>query len=272
MAQQQQELQDVKQQHASKLAELKSQQAGAEASATSLLQQAQARLSSTSVLNGAELAAVQDKAAAAVEVEAAAEAAGKKAELLKAALQKVDDEVGLMTQNSSSSDDHHLCSKHVDAAVFACAAAHECMSYFCQWQGTLLLLALYGLPALPQAEEQRKISPSDTLFCTADHHWHSPLQLSMDSARTWCVYVCAVCAAQVATEVESYKSSRRAAVLEELVGQLESDAAVSAQRLEQQTAELQQVEAAVADKAAVLQKLSEQVDAKQVRHNVANLS
>jgi hypothetical protein len=73
-------------------------------------------------------------------------------------------------------------------------------------------------------------------------------------------------AAQVATEVRSYKSSRRAAVLEELVGQLDSDAAEAAQRLEQQTAELQRVEAAVADKAAVLQKLSEQVNTKQVRH------
>jgi hypothetical protein len=73
-------------------------------------------------------------------------------------------------------------------------------------------------------------------------------------------------AAQVDIEVQSYKSSRRAAVLQELVGQLDSDAAASAQRLEQQTAELQRVEAAVANKAAVLQKLSEQVELQQVRH------
>jgi hypothetical protein len=95
LAQQQQELQDIKQQHANKLAEIKSQQVDAEASATSQLQQAQARLSSSSALNGPELAAVRNKAAAAAEVEAAAEAAGKKAELLKAAMQKVDQEVRL---------------------------------------------------------------------------------------------------------------------------------------------------------------------------------
>jgi hypothetical protein len=65
--------------------------------------------------------------------------------------------------------------------------------------------------------------------------------------------------------VESYKSSRRATVLQELVGNLDSDAAAAAQRLEQQTAELQRLEAAVADKAAVLQKLNEQVEMKQVR-------
>jgi membrane protein involved in colicin uptake len=140
MAQQQQELQDVKQQHASKLAELKSQQAGAEASATSLLQQAQARLSSTSALNGAELAAVRDKAAAAAEVEAAAEAAGKKAELLKAALQKVDDEVRLMAQNNSSSS----------GSV------------------SLGLVELCGLPALQEAEDQRSFSlhAMHTTACT----------------------------------------------------------------------------------------------------------
>lgn len=99
MAQQQQELQDLKQQHASKLAAIKSQQADVEASAASLLQQAQVRLSSSSALNGLELAAVRDKAAAAAEVEAAAEAAGKKAELLKEALQKMDQEVSAACRN-----------------------------------------------------------------------------------------------------------------------------------------------------------------------------
>jgi SMC interacting uncharacterized protein involved in chromosome segregation len=142
MAQQQQELQDVKQQHASKLAELKSQQAGAEASATSMLQQAQARLSSTSALNGEELAAVRDKAAAAVEVEAAAEAAGKKAELLKVALQKVDDEVRRKAQNNSSSSGSGSVS--------------------------LGLVELCGLPALQQAEDQRRFSlrAMHTTTCT----------------------------------------------------------------------------------------------------------
>lgn len=58
-------------------------------------------------------------------------------------------------------------------------------------------------------------------------------------------------------------------MLQELVGQLDSDAAAAAQRLEQQTAELQRLDAAVSDKAAVLQKLSEQAEAKQVRHAAA---
>jgi hypothetical protein len=77
----------------------------------------------------------------------------------------------------------------------------------------------------------------------------------------WCV--------QLTADVESYKSSRRAAVLQDLVGQLDSDAAAAAHRLEQQTAELQRLEAAVTDKAAVLQKLSEQVQVKQVRPGAA---
>lgn len=70
---------------------------------------------------------------------------------------------------------------------------------------------------------------------------------------------------QVSAEIDAYKSTRRAALLQELVGQLEGDSAAAAAKLEQQTAELQRLEAAVTDKAAVLQKLTEQAEAKQVR-------
>jgi DNA repair exonuclease SbcCD ATPase subunit len=68
---------------------------------------------------------------------------------------------------------------------------------------------------------------------------------------------------EVAAEVASYKATRRAEALQQLAGRLTDDTAAAARQLERQTAELQRLEAAVADKAAVLQKLSEEVNSKQ---------
>jgi chromosome segregation ATPase len=68
---------------------------------------------------------------------------------------------------------------------------------------------------------------------------------------------------EVAAEVASYKATRRAEALQQLAGRLTDDTAAAARQLERQTAELQRLEAAVADKAAVLQKLSEEVASKQ---------
>eukprot|EP00879_Flechtneria_rotunda_P019310 GHRR01020280.1.p1 GENE.GHRR01020280.1~~GHRR01020280.1.p1 ORF type:complete len:1326 (+),score=682.05 GHRR01020280.1:480-4457(+) len=66
---------------------------------------------------------------------------------------------------------------------------------------------------------------------------------------------------EVAAEVQAYKDSRRAATFKELAGQLDSDTAAAAQKLEQTTAELQQLEATIAHKAAVVQKLNDQIEA-----------
>lgn len=65
---------------------------------------------------------------------------------------------------------------------------------------------------------------------------------------------------QLAAELASYKETRRAAAFKELSGQLDADLASAAEKMEQQTAELQRLEAAVADKAAVLQKLADQAE------------
>ena len=93
--QQDAELQNLSQQHAQKLAHLQSQQANLEACATAMLQQAQQQLAATSALSEGELSAVKEKAAAAAEVQAMADAAEKKQQVLKEAMQKVDEEVRL---------------------------------------------------------------------------------------------------------------------------------------------------------------------------------
>jgi chromosome segregation ATPase len=68
---------------------------------------------------------------------------------------------------------------------------------------------------------------------------------------------------EVSQEVAAYKASRKADALQQLAGHLSEDTAAAARQLEQQTAELQRLEAAVADRAAVLQKLSDEVALKQ---------
>jgi chromosome segregation ATPase len=68
---------------------------------------------------------------------------------------------------------------------------------------------------------------------------------------------------EVAQEVAAYKVSRKADALQHLAGHLGEDTAAAARQLEQQTAELQRLEAAVANRAAVLQKLSDEVASKQ---------
>lgn len=92
-AQQIAEVQESKQQHADKMAELKAQQTSLEASAADMLKAAQERLTSTSALSEGELLAVKEKAAAAVEEQAVAYAAGRKQQLLQEAMQKTDKEV-----------------------------------------------------------------------------------------------------------------------------------------------------------------------------------
>lgn len=75
---------------------------------------------------------------------------------------------------------------------------------------------------------------------------------------------------QVAAEVAAYKATRRTAAFEKLAGQLDADTAAAADKVEQQTAQLQQLEAAVAEKAAVLQSLTEKAEklSSQVCHPV----
>lgn len=68
---------------------------------------------------------------------------------------------------------------------------------------------------------------------------------------------------EVSQEVAAYKASRKADALQQLAGHLSEDTAAAAQQLETQTAELQRLEAAIADRAAVLQKLSDEVASKQ---------
>jgi len=70
-------------------------------------------------------------------------------------------------------------------------------------------------------------------------------------------------APKVAVEVETYKSSKSVAALKQIAGDLGDDVTASAEQLEQHKAELQRLQAAVADKAAVLQKLSDEVAAAQ---------
>ena len=57
----------------------------------------------------------------------------------------------------------------------------------------------------------------------------------------------------------AYKASRRLEAFRQLAGSLDDDTAAAAAQLERHTAELQRLEAAVADKAAVLQKLNDEV-------------
>jgi chromosome segregation ATPase len=75
---------------------------------------------------------------------------------------------------------------------------------------------------------------------------------------------------EVAAEVEAYKSSRRAEALQQLAGHLGDDTAAAAQQLEKQTAELQRLETAVADTAAVLQKLNDEVSSKQQQQQLVH--
>lgn len=70
-----QELQDAKAQHAAHMQQLRSQHEDLESKANSMLQQAQQRLSATAMADS-ELSAARDKATAAVEIEALAEASG----------------------------------------------------------------------------------------------------------------------------------------------------------------------------------------------------
>jgi len=77
-------------------------------------------------------------------------------------------------------------------------------------------------------------------------------------------------ALQVAVEVEAYKSSKSVAALKQIAGGLDDDVTASAEQLERQKAELQRLEAAVADKAAVLQKLSDEVTAAKQQEQVGN--
>lgn len=70
-----QELHDAKVLHAAHMQQLHSQHEEVEAHATNMLQQAQKRLSATTVADS-EVSAARDKATAAVEMEAAAEASG----------------------------------------------------------------------------------------------------------------------------------------------------------------------------------------------------
>ena len=93
-AQQDAELQNTNQQHVSKLAELQAQQADAEASAAAALQQAQERLTSSSKLSEEELAAVKERVSAVAEQQAMTDAAANKQRLLKAATDRVNQEVG----------------------------------------------------------------------------------------------------------------------------------------------------------------------------------
>lgn len=61
--------------------------------------------------------------------------------------------------------------------------------------------------------------------------------------------------------MEAYKSTKSVSALKQIAGGLSGDVTASAEQLEQQKAELQRLKAAVADKAAVLQKLSDEVAA-----------
>jgi hypothetical protein len=75
-----QELLDAKAQHTAHMQQLRSQHADLEAHANSMLQQAQQRLSNTALADS-ELSAARDKAAAAVELEATAEASSHRSGL-----------------------------------------------------------------------------------------------------------------------------------------------------------------------------------------------
>lgn len=86
------ELQAAKQQHAQHLSELKQQQVELEGKASSMLHQAQLRLSHSAAAE-AELSAMRDKAVAAAELEVLVEAASQRSERVKAAVQRVDQEV-----------------------------------------------------------------------------------------------------------------------------------------------------------------------------------
>lgn len=76
------------------MAQLNAQQTSLEASAAAMLQAAHERLSSATALSEGELSALKQKAAAAAEEQAISDATGRKQQLLKEAVQKVDQEVG----------------------------------------------------------------------------------------------------------------------------------------------------------------------------------
>lgn len=64
---------------------------------------------------------------------------------------------------------------------------------------------------------------------------------------------------RVEQEVAAYKANRRVEAFRHLAGSLDDDTAAAAAKLERHTAELQRLEVAVADKAAVLQKLNDEL-------------
>lgn len=68
---------------------------------------------------------------------------------------------------------------------------------------------------------------------------------------------------ELAAEVATYRATRKTEALQQLAGHLSEDTTAAAQQLERRTAELQRLEAAVADKAAVLQKLDDELTSKQ---------
>jgi hypothetical protein len=92
VGQHEQQLQEVRQQHALYLAGLQARQAELEAKARSDLQEAQLRLSATALTED-ELVDIRDKAVEAAQVEAAVAAAAKRVELLHTAMQQVEQEV-----------------------------------------------------------------------------------------------------------------------------------------------------------------------------------
>lgn len=224
-----QELQEAKAQHAAHMQQLRSQHEDLEARASSMLQQAQQRLSATAVADS-EVCAARDKATAAVEMEAVAEASGRRS--------------GARWRGVAP------CCTCVGGWPPSAPAA-ECVIWVAQ--------GAQGMSCYASGPGVDLLAPLDCSQC--------PLL---------CACVCACCRSEllqaalhaveqeVAAEVAAYKATRRADALQQLAGHLPNDTAAAAEQLERQTAELQRLEAAVADKAAVLQKLGEEVAQKQL--------
>lgn len=113
VGQHEQQLQEVRQQHALYLAGLQARQAELEAKARSDLQEAQLRLSATALTED-ELVAIRDKAVEAAQVEAAVAAAAKRVELLHTAMQQVEQEVRRSC--------HHELIRWCDQLLHTCCA------------------------------------------------------------------------------------------------------------------------------------------------------
>lgn len=92
-AQQEAEVQDATQKHAARMADISSQHVSLEASAAARLQETQQQLASTAALSDTELLSVKERAAAAAEAQAAADAVKQKQQLLQESMKKVDEEV-----------------------------------------------------------------------------------------------------------------------------------------------------------------------------------